>query len=88
MNISFLAGTLGATARNATIRFGALVDGKMLECEISEKALPEHFGAKSGLQADLMDALEAGRDRIQAVATNRIARGKTGRCLIDAGDFR
>jgi len=57
MDISFLTGTLGATARNATIRFGALVDGKTIECEISEKALRQHFGARSGLQADLMSAL-------------------------------
>lgn len=88
MNISFLTGALGPTARNATIKFGAVVDGEFLECEISEKALRQNFGARSGLQADLMIALEAGRDRIQAVARARIARSRTEKCFIDADDFR
>jgi hypothetical protein len=88
MDISFIPGNLGATARNATIKFGAVVDGAMVECEITEAALREHFGAKSGLKADLMKALEDGRDRIQAVAKDRLTRDMTGKCLIGSADFR
>lgn len=87
MDISFLTGTLGATGCNVTMRLGALVDGKTLEREISENTLRRHFGARSGLQADLMSALEVGRDRIQAVARVRIAQGKTEKCFIDVDDF-
>jgi hypothetical protein len=36
MNISFPPGNLGETARNATIKFGAIVDGVTVECEITE----------------------------------------------------
>jgi Protein of unknown function (DUF1488) len=87
MNISFFSGNLGATARNATIKFGAMVDGAIVECEITEKALQEHFGAKTGLKADLVKALEEGRDRIQAVARNRLAHDTVGRCVIGSVDF-
>jgi len=87
MNISFLPGNLGATARNATIKFGAMVDGAVVECEITETALQEHFGAKTGLRADLMKAFEEGRDRIQMAARNRLTHDTAGRCLIGSADF-
>lgn len=87
MNIDFLPGNLGATARNATIRFGAVVDGAMVECEISERALRSHFGARTGLKADLMNAFEIGRDQIHAVARDRLMHNKTGICLIGVEDF-
>jgi Protein of unknown function (DUF1488) len=88
MDISFLPGNLSATARNATIKFSALVDGTVCECEITEKALREHFGAKSGLKADLIAAFEAGRHQIQAVAKDRLNYGGRGRCLMETNDFR
>jgi len=88
MDISFTSGNLGATARNATIKFGALVNGAMVECEITERALQEYFGARSGLKDDLMQALEDGRDRIQSVAKERLMHDATSRCLIGSTDFR
>jgi hypothetical protein len=87
MDVFFLPGNLGATARNATVRFGAFVDGAMVECEISEKALQTHFGAKTGLKADLINAFEVGREQIHAAAKDRLMRNKTGICLIGVNDF-
>lgn len=87
MNITFLPGNLGAAARNAAIKFGVLVDGTMLECEVSERALREHCGAKSGLRADLMDAFETERDQIQAIARFKITDGEVAPCCITVVDF-
>ena len=87
MHISFLPGNMGVTARNRTVKFGAVVDGEIVPCEISEKALKAHFGAKSGLQEDLFNALEKGRERIQAVIRTRLADNMTTPPCVDSADF-
>jgi VIT1/CCC1 family predicted Fe2+/Mn2+ transporter len=60
----------------------------MVECEIAEKALKEHFGAKTGLGSDLTNALEKGRDRIQVAARDRLTHDATSRCAIGSADVR
>ena len=87
MQISFLPGNMGVTARNSTVKFGAVVNGQIVACEISERALKTHFGARSGLQEDLYNALEEGRERIQAVAQRRLADDRTVPPVIDVADF-
>ena len=87
MNISFLPGNMGVTARNRTVKFGAVVNGEIVPCEVSEKALKDHFGAKSGLQEDLFNALEEGRERIQAVMRIRLEGNMSSSPCVDSADF-
>jgi hypothetical protein len=87
MHILFLPGNMGVTARNRTVKFGAVVNGEIVPCEISEKALKVHFGAKSGLQEHLFHALEEGRERIQAVIRTRLAGTMATPPCIDSADF-
>jgi hypothetical protein len=87
VHISFLPGNMGATARNRTVKFGAVVNGEIVQCEISEKALKAHFGAKSGLQEDLFNALEEGRERIQVVIRTRLVDNIGMSPCVDSADF-
>ena len=87
MEISFLPGNMGVTARNSTVKFGAMVNGEMVACQISERALKTHFSAKSGLQEDLFKALEDGRERIEEAVRRRLASNPTMSALVDSADF-
>jgi hypothetical protein len=87
VDISFLPGNMGVTARNRTVKFGAVVNGEIVPCEISEKALKDHFGAKSGLQEDFFNALEEGRERIQAVIRIRLEGNMASSPCVDSADF-
>ena len=78
---------MGVKARNSAVKFGAVVNGQIVPCEISERALRTHFGAKSGLQEDLFNALEAGREQIQAAVQRRLAADMTAPPVIDLDDF-
>jgi hypothetical protein len=69
------------------VKFGAVADGEIVPCQISEKALKAHFGAKSGLQENLFNALEEGREPIQAVMPIRLAGNMTTPPCVDSADF-
>lgn len=60
------------------MRFVVEVDGKPLICAITVEALEDHFGASSALEADLRDAFDRGRARIEAACEEVLADGKGG----------
>ncbi|WP_423396260.1 DUF1488 domain-containing protein [Burkholderia sp. LMG 21824] len=63
------------------------VDGEPQTCAITVEALEDHFGAQSALEADLRDAFEHGRARIEAVCAEVLADGNGG-VVLHSGDFR
>lgn len=52
------------------LRFVVDVDGEPQTCAITVEALEDHFGARSALEADLRDAFEQGRARIEAACAD------------------
>lgn len=69
------------------LRFVVDVDGEPQTCAITVEALEDHFGAPSVLEADLRDAFERGRARIEATCANVLADGNGG-VVLHSGDFR
>ncbi|CAB3756635.1 hypothetical protein B7G54_15565 [Burkholderia puraquae] len=67
--------------------FVVAVDGEPQTCAITVEALEDHFGAKSALEADLRDAFEQGRARIEAACADVLADGNGG-VVLHSGDFR
>src|SRR5579859_4056711 len=63
------------------------VDGVPQTCAITVEALEDHFGAQSALEADLRDAFERGRARIEAACAEVLADGNGG-VVLHSGDFR
>ncbi|WP_423760914.1 DUF1488 domain-containing protein [Burkholderia sp. NLJ2] len=63
------------------------VDGQPEPCAITAEALEDHFGAGSALEADLLDAFERGRARIEAACADVLADGKGG-VVLHSGYFR
>ncbi|WP_175946032.1 DUF1488 domain-containing protein [Burkholderia pyrrocinia] len=63
------------------------VDGQPEHCAITAEALEDHFGAPSVLEADLLDAFERGRARIEAACADVLADGKGG-VVLHSGYFR
>ncbi|RKU00213.1 DUF1488 domain-containing protein [Burkholderia sp. Nafp2/4-1b] len=69
------------------MRFVVDVDGKPMTCSITVEALEDHFGARSALEADLRDAFERGRARIETACEEVLADGKGG-VELHSGYFR
>ncbi|WP_175687185.1 DUF1488 domain-containing protein [Burkholderia anthina] len=69
------------------LRFVVDVDGEPQTCAITVEALEDHFGARSALEADLRDAFERGRARIEAACAEVLADGKGG-AELHSGYFR
>ncbi|KVA06706.1 hypothetical protein WI41_16090 [Burkholderia latens] len=69
------------------MRFVVDVDGKPLTCAITVEALEDHFGARSALEADLRDAFQRGRDRIEAACAEVLTDGDGG-IELHSGYFR
>ncbi|QTD94489.1 DUF1488 domain-containing protein [Burkholderia anthina] len=69
------------------LRFVVDVDGEPQTCAITVEALEDHFGARSALEADLRDAFERGRARIEAACADMLADGKGG-AELHSGYFR
>ncbi|MDR0242238.1 MAG: DUF1488 domain-containing protein [Burkholderia sp.] len=74
----------GATLQ---LRFTVDVDGRPETCAITAEALEDHFGAPSALEADLRDAFEGGRARIEAACADVLA-GGSGGVVLHSGYFR
>jgi hypothetical protein len=70
------------------VRFTAEVDGVPLACAISAEALEDHFGAPSTLEAELLAAFEAGRERILAVCTHVLQENGGAAAILRSGLFR
>ena len=69
------------------MRFVVEFDGKPQICAITVEALEDHFGARSALEADLREAFERGRARIEAACAEVLADGKGG-AELHSGYFR
>ncbi|VWC51027.1 DUF1488 domain-containing protein [Burkholderia lata] len=69
------------------LRFVVDVDGELQTCAITVEALEDHFGAQSALEADLRDAFEHGRARIEAACAEALTDGNAG-VVLHSGDFR
>jgi len=69
------------------LRFVVDVDGVPQACAITVEALEDHFGARSALEADLRDAFEHGRARIEAACADVLASGNHD-VVLHSGYFR
>ncbi|MBJ9591327.1 DUF1488 domain-containing protein [Burkholderia seminalis] len=70
------------------LRFVVEVDGTPQTWAITVEALEDHFGARSALEADLRDAFERGRARIEAACADLLANGNDGDVVLHSGYFR
>ncbi|QSN62398.1 MULTISPECIES: DUF1488 domain-containing protein [unclassified Caballeronia] len=87
MNIRFLSDAPDYRDSNLTIEFAALVDGRRVPCAISVEALEDHFGAKTFDSAGWIDAFDAGRARIEAVAREHLQVTQGMPVLLKSGHF-
>ncbi|AXF25622.1 DUF1488 domain-containing protein [Burkholderia pyrrocinia] len=69
------------------LRFTVDVDGQPETWAITAEALEDHFGAPSALEADLREAFERGRARIETACAEALADG-TGGLVLHSGYFR
>lgn len=69
------------------LRFVVDLDGVPQACAITVEALEDHFGARSALEADLRDAFERGRARIEAACADVLASGNHD-VVLHSGYFR
>lgn len=67
-----------------TVAFLVDVNGVRRRCLVSAEALQDHF---DGIRADLVEAFEANRDRIQLAAEEKIRAGVAGTILLKSTDF-
>lgn len=65
------------------LRFVFDVDGELQTGAITVEALEDHFGARSALEADLRDAFEQGRARIEAACADVLG-DSTGAATVTA----
>ena len=73
-------------ANSEGVRFIALVDGKPLECLVSEIALQDRFGARTVRADDLSRAFISGKAQIYRVAREKIPYCGD-RCVLLSSDF-
>ncbi|HTH61487.1 MAG TPA: DUF1488 domain-containing protein [Paraburkholderia sp.] len=72
---------------NLTVVFAALVDGERVPCAISVEALEDHFGAHAASRDAWIDAFDAGRSRIEAVARAHLELSNGSPVLLKSGHF-
>ncbi|KND61892.1 Transcriptional regulator [Candidatus Burkholderia verschuerenii] len=87
MNIDFLPDAPAYRDVNLTVEFAALVDGQRVPCAISVEALEDHFGAETYDRAGWINAFDAGRTRIEAVAREHLRVTKGSPVLLKSGHF-
>jgi hypothetical protein len=85
MNIEFLNAP-GVPTVNTTLAIPVKVDGVATQCEISEEALQDHFGADHSSQS-WVAAYEANRHAIQAVARKKLIASGGQPVLLRTLDF-
>ncbi len=74
-----------ALAEDGGINFNAIVDGKPVQCKISQAALEQHFGAQPA--SDPLTAYTRDRERIHALAERKLRKQPQQRVLIEAQDI-
>jgi hypothetical protein len=72
---------------NLTIVFAALVDGERVPCAISVEALEDHFGAQTFDRSGWIQAFDAGRPKIEAVAREHLRVSNGTPVLLKSGHF-
>jgi hypothetical protein len=72
---------------NLTLVFPALVDGQRVPCAISVEALEDHFGAQAASRDAWIEAFDAGRPRIEAVARAHLELSNGLPVLLKSGHF-
>jgi hypothetical protein len=87
MDIDFLRDAPGYRESNLTIEFAALVDGRRVPCAISVEALEDHFDVESYDSAGWINAFDAGRARIEAVAREHLRITNGHPVLLKSGHF-
>ncbi len=87
MDIRFLPDAPDYRDSNLTVEFAALVDGRRVPCAISVEALEDHFGAQTYDSAGWIDAFDAGRTRIEAVAREHLQVTNGMPVLLKSGHF-
>ncbi|PLZ03588.1 DUF1488 domain-containing protein [Burkholderia sp. WAC0059] len=87
MEIRFLADAPLYRDSNLTIVFAAEVDGERVPCAISVEALEDHFGASVAGRDAWMNAFNAGRPHIEAVARTHLQVSHGTPVLLKSGHF-
>jgi len=72
---------------NLTVVFPALVDGERVPCAISVEALEDHFGAHAPSREAWIQAFDAGRAHIEAVARAHLELSHGLPVLLKSGHF-
>jgi hypothetical protein len=70
------------------VDFVALVDAQRVVCSVSAEALEDHFGARSVLEDELLQAFERGRPRIQELARIALEENDGRPVVLHSGLFR
>lgn len=87
MIIRFPADAPRYRGANLTVVFPALVDGARVPCAISVEALEDHFGAAPATRDAWMQAFDAGRAHIEAVARAHLELSNGSPVLLKSGHF-
>lgn len=87
MQIDFLSDAPAYRENNLTVAFAALVNGEPVPCAISVEALEDHFGVKSRDQTGWINAFDAARTRIEAVAREHLRISNGTPVLLKSGHF-
>jgi len=74
-------------AQNYSVLFEAVMDGKNVTCEISERALVDHFAASTHQEGVLLNAFIAGKERIHEVARRKLPQSAGVICRLVSADF-
>jgi hypothetical protein len=88
MAISILHDKLPEHSPGGVVLFEASVDDARVECEISDEALRDHFGAGGDDENSLIAAFENGRRDIELLALMKLNVDPIGKCHIGTGDFK
>ncbi|VVU49560.1 periplasmic protein [Burkholderia anthina] len=88
MQIAFPPDPPEYCGRDLVVAFSALVDGRCVQCAVTAEALEDHFGARSLLERDLLDAFDAHRPAIETMARRMLDEIGGRPVLLHSGHFR
>lgn len=87
MNIHFPTDAPAYRDTNLTVVFAALVNGERVACAISVEALEDHFDVESCDSRGWIDAFDAARSKIEAVAREHLSISQGAPVLLKSGHF-
>lgn len=88
MNIQFPDNPPSYDGADLVVRFGATVDGALVDCAITVEALEDHFGASSPLESALLEAFRVHRARIESLCAQALERSGGDAVTLHSGIVR